>query len=227
MSLFDFDEKITTPLCEIMTRNGSDKGEHNQHNWQHNYTTFYYNILKDIKNNNLRFFELGLGTTNQSFASNMAWRSFSGLPYKHGASLYGWSEFLPNSSIFGCDIDKDILFNTDRIKTFFCDQTNPQIIKQMWDNNPELEEKFDIIIDDGYHNFDANICFFENSIQKLKTGGYYIIEDLLTSLLDLYENKIKEWELTYTNMTFNIISYKKLSDNQVFNNNLLVVYKIK
>ena len=37
---------------------------------------------------------------------------------------------------------------------------------------------FDIIIDDGLHEFHANKCFFENSIEKLNPGGFYIIEDI-------------------------------------------------
>ena len=83
-----------------------------------------------------------------------------------GASLYGWSEFFFNSDIFGADIDTEILFNTDKIKTFYCDQTNPHIIKYMW-NEPKLQENFDVIIEDGLHTFNANVCFFENSIHKL------------------------------------------------------------
>ena len=40
-----FDEKIPTPLCEIMGRNKSDKGSLNIHESWHNYTTFYYILL--------------------------------------------------------------------------------------------------------------------------------------------------------------------------------------
>lgn len=217
-NFFDFDEKIRTPLCELMTYYGSDKGEIGQHN----YTSFYYHLFNDKQNEvGIRLFELGLGTTSSNFFSNMSWK---GSNYKPGASLYGWSDFFPNSNIYGADLDKNILFNTDNIKTFFCDQTNPDLIKSMWEN-PELQENFDIIIDDGYHDFNANICFFENSIHKLKLGGYYIIEDLASENLYLYENKIKELEITYVNMIFKIISYQKLSDNLCKNNNLLVVYK--
>ena len=71
------------------------------------------------KNNNLNIFELGLGTNNTDVAYNMG---PSGRP---GASLKSWKEFLPNSMIYGADIDKIVLFNEDRIKTFYCDQTNP------------------------------------------------------------------------------------------------------
>ena len=105
-----FDEKTQTPLCEIMCRHGSDKGIANKHN----YTTFYYSIFKNLTENKLRIFELGLGTNNVWLPSNM------GADGRPGASLYGWREFFSNSNIFGADIDNNILFTTDKIKTFYC-----------------------------------------------------------------------------------------------------------
>ena len=116
-----FDEKIATPLCEIMGRCGSDKGSSNITKSWHNYTSFYYSIFKKLKEEKLRIFELGLGTNDITLPSNMG---INGVP---GASLYGWQEFFSNSLIYGADIDKNILFNTEKIKTFYCDQTKPDI----------------------------------------------------------------------------------------------------
>jgi len=141
---------------------------------------------------------------------------------KPGASLYGWKEFFPNSEIFGADIDKDILFNTDRITTFYCDQTKPEIIKKMWEE-PVLEENFDIIIDDGLHTFDANVCFFENSIHKLNPGGYYIIEDIVIDEYHLFVNKFDEWQTTYDDCEITILNIPSLQN--AFDNRLVVIYK--
>lgn len=77
-----FDEKQNTPLCEIMGRNRSDKGSINIKNSWHNYTTFYYSIFKDLREKQLRVFELGLGTNNTNIPSNM------GPKGKPGASLF-------------------------------------------------------------------------------------------------------------------------------------------
>jgi len=211
-----FDEKQCTRLCEIMGRNKSDKGHKNITKSWHNYTTFYYSIFKDISEKPLRIFELGLGTNNVTLTSNM------GVGGRPGASLYGWKEFFPNSEIFGADIDKDILFNTDKIKTFYCDQTKPDVIKQMWDTS-ELQENFDIIIEDGLHTFDANVCFFEHSIHKLKPNGYFIIEDIKNDEKHLFINKIKEWETKYTDCTFTFL--KIPSSRNRNDNNLVVVYR--
>lgn len=199
-----------------MGRNRSDKGSININQCWHNYTTFYYSIFKDLQMKELRIFELGLGTNNVNLPSNM------GAHGRPGASLYGWAEFFPNSYIFGADIDRDILFNTDKIKTFYCDQTNPEIIKTMWSES-DLQENFNIIIEDGLHTFNANVCFFENSIHKLKPNGYFIIEDIINSQEHLFINKIKEWETKYTNCLFTLV--KLPSSCNSYDNNLLVVYK--
>jgi hypothetical protein len=212
-----FDEKTPTPLCEIMGRNKSDKGHINITSSHHNYTTFYYSIFNKLRGEKLRIFELGLGTNNEALPSNM------GSDGRPGASLYGWSEFFPHSDIFGADIDRDILFTTDKIKTFYCDQTNPAIIAKMWDE-PALHDNFDIIVEDGLHTFKANVCFFENSIHKLNHNGYYIIEDITRSDKQLFLHKITEWENTYKGHSFTLLTIPCARNN--YDNTLLVVKKL-
>lgn len=210
-----FDETKATPLCSIMGKNKSDKGSSDIQTSWHNYTTVYYSLFKDLQDRPLRLFELGLGTNNPSIPSNM------GIGGRPGASLYGWSEFFPKSTIYGADIDREILFQTDRIRTFFCDQTNPGIIQEMW-KQPELEDPFDIIIEDGLHTFEANVCFFENSIHKVKPNGYYIIEDILFSEMNLFLTKIEEWEKKYPSYSFELIAIP--SKRNPYDNNLLVIH---
>lgn len=210
----------TTPLCEIMTRNRSDKGNSNLQWAWHHYTMFYYELFKNIKDLPLRVFELGMGTTDPNIDSNM------GPNGRPGASLFGWCEFFPNAEIFGADIDKKILFETDRIKTYYCDQTDPECVRNMW-LNPGLEDKFDIIIDDGLHRYFSNECFFENSIHKLKDDGYYIIEDInnkrdLQQLLEIVE----KWKTIYTEFNFELIKFPS-HWNDYDNNIMLITKKIE
>jgi len=155
-----------TDMCYLFEKYHSDKSS-----W-HNYTTFYDYIFKSLclVNKPINLFELGLGTNNVGLISNMG---SNGVP---GASLRAFSKYFPNANIHGADIDKDILFQEDRIKTYFCDQTSPEIIKQIWD---QIDVDFDVIIDDALHEAHANITFFENSYHKLKKGGIFIIEDIL------------------------------------------------
>ncbi len=69
--LYTFDEKIFTPLCEIIGRHNSDKENADIVNSHHNYTTFYYSIFKDMKYDSLKIFELGLGTNNINILLNI------------------------------------------------------------------------------------------------------------------------------------------------------------
>ena len=110
---------------------------------------FFFNDRKKIKN----FLEIGLGTNNVNLASNMG---------EHGtplASLRAWRDYFENANIYGADIDKEILKDEERIKTFFVDQTNPKTISTMFKNIGV--EKFDIILEDGLHEYSANVCFFK------------------------------------------------------------------
>lgn len=201
-----------TELCYIMSKYGSDKSilECNGH---HNYTTLYSKLFEPIKNNTLRVFELGLGTNNINIPSNM------GKDGKPGASLKGWRDFFPNSFIYGADIDIDILFSEDRIKTYYCNQLDSSVIKTMW-NEPELQEDFDIIIEDGLHTFDANICFFENSIHKIRKGGVYIIEDIPIPLIYNYHKYFSNWKQMYPVYDFNIVI---LPGADKYDNNVILI----
>jgi hypothetical protein len=194
---------MKTDLCNIMTSKGSDKGN----NW-HNYTIYYDNLFKDKKYNKLNIFELGLGTNDISLPSNMG---KEGIP---GASLRGWREYFLNSNIYGADIDKKILFNEDRIDTFYCDQTDEKSIYNLWENKKIKHILFDIMIDDGLHSVFANINFLKHSLYKLNKNGFYIIEDILNEEVNTFKdelNKIKN--ITYTLLEFP--HEKNIYDNRI------------
>lgn len=87
-----------------------------------------------------------------------------------------WRDYFPNAVIVGADIDRDILFQEDRIKTYHVDQTDPHSIDNLW--NAVGVDDFDFMIDDGLHTYKAGICLFEHSISKLSQNGIYIIEDV-------------------------------------------------
>ena len=198
---------------------GSDKGSHNEFNesinpfgFPHNYAEFYNLIFSPIRYQVENLFECGLGTNNIKQPSNMGER---GIP---GASLRAWRDYFPNADIFGADIDKGSLFNEERISTYFVDQTNPFLIKRMW--NDIGIKYFDIIIDDGFHSFDAACCLYENSIDKLKRGGIYIIEDITLgfwpSYIDYFQNK--------NNCSY-LIPFKKIGTASKRDNSILMVIK--
>ena len=158
-----------TTLCGIMNYYGSDKG-----NGHHNYSKLYHDLFKDIRDLELSIFELGMGTNNVYIKSNM------GAAGKPGASLRGWADYFSKAKVFGADIDGAIVngpHDTDRIKTYWVDQTSPIAIKSLWQKFSS--ELFNIIVDDGLHEVDGNMVFLENSHHKLKKDGVYIIEDVM------------------------------------------------
>lgn len=213
MDPINFNIHEPTNLCYIMRKNCSDKGHPNTNHAWHNYTLFYTQRFKNIKPQ--RIFELGLGTNNLNIPSNMG---PNGVP---GASLFGWSEYFPDAKVYGADIDYECLFSTEKIKTFYCDQTKPSSIKHLW-NQYELLEGFDIMIDDGLHTFDGIVTFFENSIHKLNPGGYYCIEDIATDHILEWERKVSQWTQMYPNFIFQIFKINNIINK--IDNNMIIIY---
>ena len=199
--------KTNQKLKDLMDFYGSDKGgKNNHHNYTHFYSQIFYNKKEKIKN----FLEIGLGTNNENLPSNM------GKDGKPLASLRDLRDFFINANIYGADIDKEILKNEERIKTFFVDQTKPETIIKMFKDIGNA--KFDVILEDGLHEFNANICFFENAINFLKTDGVYIIEDVYYKDQEKF---IRYFENTSYNFSIVDIFHKK----NIANNCLVVIKK--
>ena len=152
---------VRTDMCYLFESHESDKST-----W-HNYTTVYNKLFSKFINKNINFFELGIGGFRRV-----------------GASLYAFRDYFKNANIYGADIDDKLLFEDEGISTFYVDQTDSESVKTLWNSfsakafEEDKDTRFDIIIDDGLHDYDANITFFENSIGMLKNGGIYIIEDI-------------------------------------------------
>lgn len=176
----ELEKREDTPLCVMYKKYGSDKKDIYPGFTHHNYSNFYYHIFQSIKEDDNNIFELGMGTNDPNLPSSM------GVDGRPGASLYALEEFFPYSKIFGADIDRKILFNKGRIKTFYCDQTNSDVIAKMWSLPDLVNTDFDIIIEDGLHEFRANLSFLVNSLHKVKSKGVYLAEDLPLNVRDLF-----------------------------------------
>lgn len=171
-------------LTELCDKYGTDKGEltpnSNPYPWEsHNYTDFYNIIFNQRRRQVETLFECGIGTNNTDLPGHM------GKQGKPGASLRVWRDFFPNAKIIGVDIDEEIMFSENRIETFCVDQTSEESISQFL-NSVELDG-FDIMIDDGLHEYHANITLFENMASYLNEDGIYIIEDVSYHNLDNYK----------------------------------------
>mgnify|MGYP001206192339 FL=1 len=194
-------------LTDLMNKYGSDKGGLNNH---HNYSLYYSEIF-NLKRNSIKYFlEIGLGTNNENIPSNMG---KNGTPL---ASLRAWRDYFINAQIFGADIDKSILKDENRIKTCFVDQCDPEKIENMFKSFGV--SKYDIIIEDGLHEYNANIIFFENSINYLSDDGIYIIEDV-------YYKDIKKFEKYFSNTSYNFSIIELYHKKNIANNCLIKVTK--
>jgi SAM-dependent methyltransferase len=154
----------------LFDKYGSDKAT------RHNYHHLYAHILVNQgKISNL--LELGIGTNNKTVVSNM------GIYGSPGASLRAFRDFLPNSKIYGADIDKEILFQEKNIKTFFVDQTD---IESFVTLSEKINFQFDLIIDDGLHSPNANIATLIFANKMLRPGGWFVVEDVNPAALPIW-----------------------------------------
>jgi hypothetical protein len=161
-------------LAKIFNKYGSDKAN------PHSYHLIYGEILKSVPT---RILEVGIGSIDKRFPSNMGIHGFV------GASLYAWNEIYPNAKIYGADIDTKTLFNTKNISTYYVDQTNYDSLKDLRKRLEKLcggKKTIDLIIDDGLHSPLANILTFTALSDLLKKGGYFVIEDINISALDIW-----------------------------------------
>lgn len=170
-----YDKDLSNPLSRLCDLYGSDKGEieaiGHPYSWpSHSYADYYSRLLAHCRPSVLRVFECGLGTNNPDIESSM------GQSGKPGASLRVWRDYFPNADVYGTDIDRDVLFEEQRIKTFYVDQTNVGSIKMLWETVGV--KNFDLMVDDGLHSFEAGSTLFQGSIEKLAPHGIYIIEDV-------------------------------------------------
>lgn len=149
-------KELTAIANKYKTDKGTIEGE------CHSFTEFYDDILKDKRNEQLNILEIGV------------W---------NGSSINMWSEYFPNSNVYGIDIDINrsngkIINNNAQV--FLCDGTNEEQINNFLNKigNP----KFDIIIDDGSHQFNHQMKSLLIFMNHLTDNGIYILEDLHTSI---------------------------------------------
>lgn len=132
------------------------------------YFEIYDELFKNYRDKKVKILEIGI---------------------RNGGSLYLWYKYFYNSElIVGIDIDEKCKnlknkFKTDKIEIEIGDQANPSFLNYIC----EKYGKFDIIIDDGGHQFYQQINSLKNLFNFLNDEGLYIIEDTHTS----YDNYAK------------------------------------
>jgi hypothetical protein len=162
--------KAVTELCKLALKYGSDKTPA----IFHNYTPYYHQLLNSRRDKVKRVLEIGIG-----YPETMG---HTDAKYTTGASLYMWRDYFPNAEIFALDNRRDILLSDDRIKSFYCDQSSEESLRDIA-RHLLVEhlgtERFDLIIDDGSHKPEDQALSARMLAPLLADDGYYIIEDVL------------------------------------------------
>jgi hypothetical protein len=95
-----------------------------------------------------------------------------------------WKEYFTNSEMYGFEYNNNLItnfkekFDNERITLTNIDVTNKDSIEKAFS---ELNEMYDIIIEDTTHQFEDQIRVIENTYKYLKPGGIMIIEDIFKS----------------------------------------------
>lgn len=98
-----------------------------------------------------------------------------------GRSIATFQDYYKKCEITGCDIDLTPYNSTyDELKNLGYTDSNVKIIKNnslIKENNKFEKKYFDVIIDDGSHEYYHQAITFLNYFDNLKNNGIYIIED--------------------------------------------------
>lgn len=113
--------------------------------------------------------EIGIGSKNLEIVSHME------APGPPGASLRAFRDYLPSATIYGADIDRDILISDDRISCFYVDQTDPASVDALGTMVPT---DLHLVIDDGLHSPHANLHALTLGLRHVRPGGWVVIEDI-------------------------------------------------
>jgi cephalosporin hydroxylase len=127
----------------------------------HNYTEIYERFLFQWKNAPIRLFEIGIDK---------------------GGSLAMWNDYFPKARIFAIDIEDRASMQNARTKTFIADQSRRDQLQKFID---KFGGNFDVLLDDGGHSMDQQQISLGYLFKFVKPGGYYILEDIHTSLTSI------------------------------------------
>jgi hypothetical protein len=130
---------------------------------QHNYTELYERLLFQWKDDPIKIFEIGIA---------------------EGGSLAMWQSYFPKARIFAADILDKSQFNNARVTTLVADQANRDQLQAAIEKSGG---DIDVLIDDGGHTMEQQQVSLGFLFPHVRPGGYYVIEDVHTSLPALWK----------------------------------------
>jgi demethylmacrocin O-methyltransferase len=95
-----------------------------------------------------------------------------------------WQTYFPKARIFAVDILDTSHFNNARVTTLIADQANRH---QLQAAIATSGSDIDVLIDDGGHTMEQQQVSLGFLFKHVRPGGYYVIEDVHTSLPALWK----------------------------------------
>ena len=129
----------------------------------HNYTELYERLFFPWKDEPIKIFEIGVAS---------------------GGSLKMWQVYFPQARIFAVDILPKSELDTSRVKTLIADQAKRDQLQAAIDTSGG---DIHILIDDGGHSMEQQQVSLGFLFKFVRPGGYYVIEDVHTSLPELWQ----------------------------------------
>jgi predicted O-methyltransferase YrrM len=203
-----------TELCEIGRKYDTDKSSQRDNVTNsrhcHPYTLFYHSLFKNKKDDKLNIAELGV---------------------LEGSSLLMWREYFKNSTIYGFDNNIKFInnfkekYDTSNIILNILDVKNKNNISNVFEN---INEQYDIIIEDTTHQFNDQLNVIESVYKYLKPGGILIIEDIFKSYNENdYINKLKQANIlqNFQDTYFVSLDHKNRNSTGWNNDKLFILVK--
>jgi cephalosporin hydroxylase len=153
-------------LDELANKHNTDKGTLYKGASKHGYAPFYDTFLEKWRTEPIRMLEVGV------------WMEIT----DGGESIEMWREYFEKAKIYTFDIrdmtnHKSIVNNKD-VYFFRGDQGNRQDFVEMYSKFGSTP--FDFILEDGSHMTNHQIISLAHLFKYVKSGGYYILEDITT-----------------------------------------------
>lgn len=145
----------------------------------HNFIETYQNIFAPMRDTMGKFLEIGIYAGH----SHLMWREY----------------FPPQTQIYGIDLrNYDENSAGSGVHTFVADQSKREDLQKFIDKHGS---DFDVILDDGGHAMDHQQVSLAFLFKHLRPGGYFIIEDVHTSLPHYYPDPFFKVNEDRTNTT--------------------------
>lgn len=143
--------------------------------YNHHYEYLYGIHLGPLRDEPINLLEIGLGCVVMATGP--------------GKSLLLWNEYFPKASVSILEYDRECAepFRSQVKNLYIGDQSDFNVLEEVGTGGP-----YDVIIDDGGHTRRQQINSLIGLWPYVKSGGFYIVEDIFTSFLDEFNDNPEE-----------------------------------